>query len=982
MLISQKNESRVGPRPAHILHLEDKELDRALVKEIVQNAGIDCEITAVDTRDDFITRLDDEDWDVILSDYSLPAFDGFEALAIAAKTRPTTPFIFVTGTLGEEAVVESLKHGATDYILKQRMTRLAGSVGRALNERAERRRREEAEAERDRSEERLRYLAYHDALTDLPNRALFQDRLAQTISDAIRRDEKVALLFIDLDRFKDVNDSLGHSAGDIVLKQVAERLRDCVRGNDTVARLGGDEFVVVASAIRDSTDAVLAANRIKTQFATEFMVNGVSLFTTCSIGISVFPVDGTDAEALLKNADIALFSAKDGGRNGWRFFTEEMNGQSIARLRLETALRRAIEMEQFFLEYQPQLEFSTGKIVGAEALLRWRHPEMGLIPPNTFIPIAENIGEIIPIGEWVLRAACAQAKKWQEEGLDPLVVAVNVSAVQLRQGSLHAIIKRVLDETGLAPQYLELEITESLLLTRGDEVAAQMLSLREMGLRLALDDFGTGYSSFSYMRRFRFDKLKIDGSFVRALNVDPKDTEITASIIGVGKILKMEVIAECVETKEQVEFLRSFGCDHIQGYYFSRPLSAAAFMDKARSHQASGASLIHSLPQRGLVETEGLDFSLSLSEALMESLPVALCIFNVFGQVRRWNANMFGYTADELLHSGLMSIIAPESLKTVQQAMREALIEGKADSDAWIIAKSGAKVPCFLTGVRIIFENEPCILGIAMDITNRMKAEDELRRSKEDYDILFEGVADAIFANRIEDDFTPGKFIRVNKAACECLGYTREELYNLSPLDINVPEHMTDILAALAKVPRGEYVLFETEHIAKDGRRIPVEITGRMVESLDGPLALSIVRDISERKRAEEMLKNSEKKYRALFDDAVDAYLLMDDKGFLDCNSAALRMFGYSSKAELVALRPVEFSPQKQPDGTDSKAGSEQHIAAAFLNGSERFEWVHKRKDGGLFTSEVCMSVFTPSSGPMLLGLVRDLSERKSALRP
>ncbi len=588
MFISQKDEGSGQSRSAHILHLEDKELDRELVREMIQNAGIDCEITVVDTRETFVSKVVDQDWDVILSDYSLPAFDGLEALAIASNTCPDTPFIFVTGTLGEDTAVESLKSGATDYVLKQGIKRLGGSVRRALNERAEKKRREEAEAELDRSEERLRFLAYHDALTGLPNRALFQDRLEQTLSDAMRRKEKVALLFIDLDRFKDINDWLGHAAGDIVLKKAAERLRKCSRSTDTVARLGGDEFVVVLGGINDSTDAVIAADRIKLEIAREFAVNGTTISMTCSMGISIFPVDAMDPETLLKNADIALFSAKEGGRNGWRFFTSEMNGEALRRLGLETAIRLAIQKQQFFLEYQPEVEVSTGRIVGAEALLRWRHPEMGLIPPNTFIPIAENIGEITAIGEWVLRTACKQARQWQDEGMPPLVIAVNVSAGQLCQGYFPSVIQRVLDQTGLAPRYLELELTESLLLTRDDQITAQMVKLKEMGLSLALDDFGTGYSSFSYVRRFRFDKLKVDGSFVKALIADKNDAQIATAIISMGKILNMKVLAECVETKEQFEFLRAHGCDQMQGYYFSRPLSTTAFVEKVRSHGSQG----------------------------------------------------------------------------------------------------------------------------------------------------------------------------------------------------------------------------------------------------------------------------------------------------------------------------------------------------------------------------------------------------------
>lgn len=589
MRVRQQNECPGDSRPAYILHLEDREQDRELVREMIQGAGIQCAVTAVETRHDFLNQVAGKDWDLILSDYALPAFDGLTALEIATRKCPDTPFIFVTGTLGEDTAVESLKRGATDYVLKQGMKRLSGSVRRALNERAEKKRREKVEVELDRSEERLRFLACHDALTCLPNRTLFEDRLAQILSDAGRRGEHVALVFIDLDRFKDVNEWLGHTAGDIVLKESAARLRKCARNSDTVARLGGDEFVIVLGGISDSTDAVMAADRIKQEFANEFAVNGTSITTTCSMGISIFPADGSDPETLLKHADIALFSAKEGGRNGWRFFTQEMNAQARQRLSMEAAMRQAIQKEQFFLEYQPQMEIATGRIVGAEALLRWRHPEMGLIPPSTFIPVAENNGEILVIGEWVLRTACTQARLWQKEGMPPVVVAVNVSGVQLRQGCLPTTIKRLLEETGLAPQHLALEITESVLLPGDDQIAAQMLKLKEMGLSLALDDFGTGYSSFAYMRRFRFDKLKVDGSFVKALTTSQTDAQITSAIIGMGKILDMKVIAECVETGDELDFLRTHGCDEMQGYYFSRPLGTCEF---AEINQSVGSSLL------------------------------------------------------------------------------------------------------------------------------------------------------------------------------------------------------------------------------------------------------------------------------------------------------------------------------------------------------------------------------------------------------
>ncbi len=587
MQLMQGNQTDDRPPPVRILHLEDNELDQELVRVQLENAYIDCEIVAVSTGVDYVRHLSLGNWDMILADYSLPTYDGMQALEIATSTCPTTPFIFVTGTMGEEIAVESLKSGATDYVLKQHLKRLVGCVRRALNERAERLRRHQAEADLKVSEEHLLFLAFHDPLTALPNRALLQDRLIQALSNATRRSEKVAILFIDLDQFKNVNDTLGHSAGDLVLKQVAERLARSIRSGDTVARLGGDEFVLVVNAVKDTTDAAVAANRVKQEMAAEFNVNGTCLTTTCSIGISMFPEDGSDNETLLKNADSALFDAKDNGRNQWRFFTPEMNRLARERFELENALRLGLVREQFFLEYQPQYEVSTGRIVGAEALLRWRHPQEGLIPPDRFIPFAESTGEIIPIGEWALRTACAQARRWQLEGMPPLVMAVNVSAVQLRRDTFIQSLQTVLNETGLEPQLLELEVTESLLLSNADVMASLLEKLGKIGSKLAIDDFGTGYCGFSYLRNFQFSRLKIDQSFVKSVATDPREAALTATIINMATTLGMKVIAECVETEQQVKALRALGCDQFQGYYFSRPLCAAAFAETLRAHYAS-----------------------------------------------------------------------------------------------------------------------------------------------------------------------------------------------------------------------------------------------------------------------------------------------------------------------------------------------------------------------------------------------------------
>jgi diguanylate cyclase (GGDEF)-like protein len=418
----------------------------------------------------------------------------------------------------------------------------------------------------------------------LHNRTYLNNQLPNILAAAARHDEKMALLFVDLDRFKDINDSLGHSVGDLVLKEVAKLMQQCVREPDTLLRLGGDEFLIALTGLKDSSDAAMAAERIRKVIAKSMQIRGHSLTTSCSIGISVFPDNGADGESLLKWADLALHSAKDNGRNTWRFFTDEMNKKAAERLMLETGLRRSIDNEELFVEYQPQVELATGIIVGSEVLLRWRHPEHGLISPGTFIPVAESCGEILSIGEWVLKTACTQARKWRDEGVT-LPVSVNVSPYQFRQDSFLQTVTSILDETGLPPDLLELELTESLLLSCSNVVASVMSELTSMGLRLAIDDFGAGHCGLSYLRDFRFSKLKIDGTFVKSIGKTQFDSSIAAAIISMAKILGMKVLAECAETDQQIAFLREHSCDEVQGYYFSRPLPADGFLEMVRSQR-------------------------------------------------------------------------------------------------------------------------------------------------------------------------------------------------------------------------------------------------------------------------------------------------------------------------------------------------------------------------------------------------------------
>jgi diguanylate cyclase (GGDEF)-like protein/PAS domain S-box-containing protein len=433
------------------------------------------------------------------------------------------------------------------------------------------------------AEERVQYLAYYDALTGLPNRTLLGDRLTKALADARRQKYKIALLFLDIDRFKDINDSLGHSVGDLFLQEVAERIKSFAREQDTVARLGGDEFLVMLTHIEDISDAAVAAERLMDAMTAEFVVEGHPLNVSCSVGISIFPQHGADGEALMKNADAAMYSVKENGRNNYRFFIEDMNAQVAERLSLENGLRKALDKNEFFLVYQPQMDIATKMITGLEALIRWQHPSLGLVPPDKFIGIAENSGLIVPIGEWVLRTACRQAKKWQDEGIPALSVAVNVSAVQFRQTGFCELIQRVLRETELDPQYLELELTESLLFAKADVTISVLKELKSMGLTLAIDDFGTGYSSLSYLKRFPVGKLKIDRSFVRDIAVNPDDAAITTAIISMAKSLNLKVVAEGVENEAQMSFLRAHQCDAVQGYYFGRPLAVEDVADKLRA---------------------------------------------------------------------------------------------------------------------------------------------------------------------------------------------------------------------------------------------------------------------------------------------------------------------------------------------------------------------------------------------------------------
>ncbi len=426
--------------------------------------------------------------------------------------------------------------------------------------------------ERKEAEDKLRQLAHFDPLTHLPNRSLFIDRLKEAVELTIRLNKRIAVMFLDLDRFKIVNDTLGHQAGDHLLIEVAHRLEACIRSTDTVARLAGDEFTIILSNLDNPQEAALVAKKILAAFNPPINLDGREVFISASIGISIFPEDGKNVGQLLKNADAAMYHAKESGRNNYQFFSHLINQKVLDELEMQTNLRNALKCNEFLLHYQPQISLESGKIIGLEVLVRWKHPKLGFIPPGKFIPYAEKTDLIISIGEWVLRTACERSVFWQQQGLAPLRISVNLSGMQLKQTDQVATVAAILADTGLDPNLLELELTESVVMENAEVTINTLRELKAMGIRLSIDDFGTGYSSLSYLKRFPIDTLKIDRSFVKDITTDFDDEAIASTIIAMAHNLRLKVIAEGVETKEQLTILQKKNCDEVQGYYFSKPL--------------------------------------------------------------------------------------------------------------------------------------------------------------------------------------------------------------------------------------------------------------------------------------------------------------------------------------------------------------------------------------------------------------------------
>jgi diguanylate cyclase (GGDEF)-like protein len=573
--------------------------------------------TATDGREGFQVAQQERPH-LVISDVAMPRTDGIELCRLirADEDLRPTPILLVSAVrVDSTSAVEGLQAGADDYLeVPYDPVRLIAKVARLLErrgveaelERCVRERTAQLEdayrelereiIERRRAEE----AAYYDTLTGLPNRTLFQERLPHALALAERSEQMLAVMLLDLDRFKTINETLGHGVGDRLLHEVAERLTGCVRRSDTVARFAGDEFALLLMQItrpddvvkiaRRTEDAVEVAQSILRVLEPPFVSGQHELYLTASIGIGLYPDDGKDSQTLLKNAVSALNRAKEQGGNSYQFYTADMNAKALKRLALENSLRHALERDEFVLHYQPQVNISSGQIVGVEALVRWQHPELGLVCPSDFIPLAEDTGLIVPIGEWVLRTACAQNKRWQEEGWPSMRVSVNLSARQFQQLQLVEIIAEILLETGLAPEQLELELTESAIMKNAEIAIETLRRIKKSGVQIAIDDFGTGYSSLSYLKRLPIDVLKIDRSFVCESTTAPDDAAIVMAIIGLAHNLNLKVIAEGVETEEQLAFLRLLKCDEMQGYLCSQPLAAPAFKEFADGFQIDAAA--------------------------------------------------------------------------------------------------------------------------------------------------------------------------------------------------------------------------------------------------------------------------------------------------------------------------------------------------------------------------------------------------------
>lgn len=559
--------------PQSVLVVDDQPEVRFLAAEALRQAGF--AVIEADTGTAALAIVEESVPDAVLLDLVMPELDGY-TVCREIRSRIETrrlPVLMMTGLDDEESIERAYAAGATDFISKPfRRFILIQRINAMLRAQS--------------TEEKLHQMAYFDSVTGLANRTSFKHQLSYSMAFAKRHKRQLSVLSLDLDDFKRINDTLGHEVGDAVLKLVATRLQECIRDTDILekietangqgefaARMGGDEFIILLSEIHSKHDTVVVAQRVLECLSQSMTLAGYEVFITPSIGIAIYPDDALDEETLLRNADSAMYAAKRAGKNSFRIYDDAMNSAALQRLSMDNELRHAIEQDELTLNYQPQIDAVSGQICGIEALLRWQNDRLGAVSPFEFIPIAEENGLIIPIGEWVLRTACAQAKSWQRQGLPVERMSVNISVPQFIQPTFVDLVKYILTKTGLEPKYLELEITESLLAKDVDLAINSLRELKTVGVQLAIDDFGTGYSSLSYLKRFPIDRLKIDRSFVNEITSDPDDAAIATAVTAMAKSMSLGVIAEGVETEGQLNLLLNIGCREMQGYYFSRPLS-------------------------------------------------------------------------------------------------------------------------------------------------------------------------------------------------------------------------------------------------------------------------------------------------------------------------------------------------------------------------------------------------------------------------
>lgn len=563
-----------------LLMIEDNPDDEALVLRAIRKGGFNVEHVRVDNSKELLAVLRNRDWDIVLSDYQMPEFNGLAALKIVKDRNKDLPFIIVSGTIGEEVAVEAMRNGAQDYLMKDNLARLVPAIRRELVDADERRALREAQ-------QTLRHQAYHDVLTGLPNRWLLRDRMEQALKYVRQKQTGLAVMFLDLDRFKNLNDTLGHMSGDYLLRAVSERLSLILNDRDTLARLGGDDFVVLLLDIQSTEQAAEAAELLLTALHEPFVLDDKKMYLGASIGVAMSPGNGDEFDVLIKNAESAMYYAKDQGRNNYQFFSEEIRAVTANRFAIESELRGAIRASELCLYYQPQFTLPGGQITGLEALVRWVHPEHGMTEPDKFIPVAEESGLIIPLGEWVLRQAAKDCFTMRNAGCVLKRLAINLSAQQLYHQDTLDMLQDLVGQGDFGTDALEIEITESGIMQDPEQAVANLNSIRSMGIGIAIDDFGTGYSSLAYLKRFPIDILKIDRSFIRDIILDKDDTTIVKTILAMAQALNLRVIAEGVETQEQYDFLAELGCVEGQGYLFARPMPCEDLISFFRNRECA-----------------------------------------------------------------------------------------------------------------------------------------------------------------------------------------------------------------------------------------------------------------------------------------------------------------------------------------------------------------------------------------------------------